>query len=250
MFNKGMLWPEFDPSWLSLLTNAILATLICATLWWATRSWRDRPPQGEVVLALIVCVFVLGLGFILQPLLWELLIVPPPGPGSLYFLEYQPARAAKNLFLIWLTSGLVPGVALGILLTHSRLGVTLVGACIGAILVLIAYDLFLFTVAIRPELMNLTILNSGNLAAALSDAGYSLICDVIGGFLGGAACWLILRWLASNLRGGVGNYFGFTWHIMVGVFCVLVVSLGGYLIFLHPMPTMLNMMLAHTKAER
>lgn len=226
-----------DFSWISAVTNFLLATLIVASLYWATRSTAVRLPTADVVLAMVLCVLVLGLGFVLQPLVWELLISPPSVASSLYVIEYQPARAASNLFLTWLASGLIPGVALGMLLTRSRLGKTRVGACVCTILILSGYDLFLLASTVRPLVWNPTLVGWSQFYETLAQTGYSLICDMIGGFVGGAICWSSLGWLRENLRADdADKKLRAIWHIMIGTFSVFATCLGGYLIFLHPLP--------------
>ena len=114
------------------------------------------------------------------------------------------------------------------LLMRSRLGETLARACIATILILSAYDLLLLASALRPLVQNPTIFDWANFNAQMAQSGYSLVCDVVGGFLGGAICWSVLKRLSANFSGeDVSKRRRATWNIMVSAFFVLAAGLAG-----------------------
>lgn len=220
--------------WLVLVELLVVCVVIISLHQWH----RARRHDSDAIVLATAClagVIIFGCGFLIQPAIEEFFSGRPDTVGTLYYIEFGGWSALKAALLDGPGSALIPGAFIGYLFfrfRHWHIGT----AAVAGALVLAAYDI-LNVGAVGVVTGTTTIKQLPSLLGA------SLICDMIGGPIGGILVWGLTRSIyrvSGHSRTEVRVY-------LIGLATTALIIpaslVGIYFLFLHPLPTHVNLSL-------
>lgn len=192
---------------------------------------------GNVAFTCITCAIIIGLGFVIEPIILEILGSSSMAVGSIYFIEFYTFESISNAVITILVRGSIPGVIIGIIIMQTNSGKKITTIMLYSAVILMAIDVLSYA---KP-LINYW---SGANDTDFGRLGLSLLNDAVGGPIAGILCFIIASQQDANSN---HDYRNTVKKPMVVLAYTILTSIIGYILLIHPIASEFSMNLSRTK---